>query len=424
MPKLSQLFHRGSRTRIRQSFPCVTWPSQANMLTGTTASGHGVTANGFYWREKQEVEMWTAWNDVIERPQIWDVLKTREPAIKSAVWFPMLSKGCGADYICMPAPIHKLDGSEEMWCYCRPQEFYGTLLERLDHFPLRHFWGPLANIKSSQWIADSAVIAAEEFSPDFFYIYLPHLDYAAQKNGPDSAEANNAVKELDNLLGMLADQLLLAYGAPITWMVASEYVITPVDHVLYPNRILRKAGLLKICEIDGREHLDFENSEAWALVDHQFSHIYLKHPNDALVSNIQKMLEQSEGVDCAVAGGQRADFGMNHERSGDLIVISTPNSWQAYYWWFDNALAPGFATTVDIHRKPGYDPIELHFDFATKSVPLDATLAKGSHGAPARSDAQKGVFLSSSSIELPKEIPDTDIFELVLRQFFQVRANT
>ena len=250
MPKLSQLCQSGSRTRIRHSFPCVTWPSQANVLTGTTANGHGVTANGFFWREKREVEMWTAWNDVIERPQIWDVLKTRDPAVKSAAWFPMLSKGCGADYICMPAPIHKPDGSEEMWCYSRPQEFYGTLLERLDHFPLRHFWGPLANIKSSQWIADSAVIAAKEFSPDFFYIYLPHLDYAAQKNGPDSIEANQAVKELDNLIGVFADHLLSAYSAPISWMVASEYVITPVDHVLYPNRILRKAGLLEVREID------------------------------------------------------------------------------------------------------------------------------------------------------------------------------
>lgn len=417
MPNLGRLFQQGWRARIRHSFPCVTWPAQANMLTGALPSDHGVTANGFYWREKLEVEMWTAWNSIIERPQVWDVLKTRDPAVTSAAWFPMLSKGCGADYICMPAPIHKPDGSEEMWCYSRPQEFYRTLLESLDHFPLRHFWGPLANIKSSQWIADSAVIAAKAYAPDFFYIYLPHLDYAAQKNGPDSVAASLAVEELDHLIGGLADQLLSAYDAPITWMVASEYVITAVDHVLYPNRMLRKAGLLKIREIDGREQLDFENSEAWALVDHQFSHVYLKNPNDAMISTIQGLFEHSVGVDCAVASDQKAAIGMNHERSGDLIVISTPDSWQAYYWWFDNALAPEFATTVDIHRKPGYDPIELHFDFATNSVPLDATLAKGSHGAPARSEHQQGVFLCSTEIDLRNEICDTDIFDLVLGQF-------
>ena len=78
-------------------------------------------------------------------------------------------------------------------------------------------------------------------------------------------------------------------------------------------------------------------------------------------------------------------------------LISTPNSWQAYYWWIDDARAPKFARTVDIHRKPGYDPVELHFDIATKSIPLDATLVKGSHGAPARDASQRGVLLHRSA---------------------------
>ena len=144
--------------------------------------------------------MWTAWNEVIEKPQLWDSLHEMDPAITSAAWFPMLSKGCGADYVCMPAPIHKPDGSEDLWCYTKPQEFYGELLEKYEHFPLKHFWGPLSNIKSSKWIADSSVAAAEKFAPRFFYVYLPHLDYAAQKNGPNSPEAMAAVEELDQLL--------------------------------------------------------------------------------------------------------------------------------------------------------------------------------------------------------------------------------
>jgi hypothetical protein len=361
--------------------------------------------------------MWTAWNEVIEQPQIWDVIKADRPELKSAAWFPMLSKGCGADYICMPAPIHQPDGSEELWCYTRPQSFYGELLEQLGHFPLQHFWGPLANIRSSQWITTSAAMAAERFHPDFFYIYLPHLDYAAQKLGPDSEAAQQAVQELDGLLGSFSGTLENVYSNPLTWMVASEYAITPVDHVLYPNRILRDAGWLKVRTENGKEHLDFVNSRAWALVDHQFSHIFVNELAASEVDRLVKMFELCDGVDMVLAGRDRAKLGMDHPRSGEIIVISTPNSWQAYYWWEDDSLAPEFARTVDIHRKPGYDPIELHFDPATRSIPLDATLAKGSHGAPACSANQKGVFACSARLDIEDEVCDTAIFDLVLQQF-------
>src|SRR5262245_41800812 len=239
MPHLSRLTSGGDRATLVPSFPCVTWPVQANMLTGKLPAEHGVIANGIYWRDKHEVEMWTAWNDKIQQPQIWDLLHRHDPSLKSAVWFPMLSKGSGADYICMPAPIHNPDGSESLWCYTKPLELYGTLRDTFGHFPLMNFWGPLANIKSTAWIADSAALAMNQYRPNFFYIYLPHLDYAAQKSGPDSEPARKAVQELDEVIEKLVAAGTAAYsGANVAWIVASEYVITPVDHVTYPNRVL------------------------------------------------------------------------------------------------------------------------------------------------------------------------------------------
>ena len=415
MPNLSSIAKNGRQCRIQHSFPAVTWPSQANVLTGKNVDQHGVVANGFYWRKESKVEMWTAWNEVIQQPQIWDVLRSKGRT--SGAWFPMLSKGCGADFVCMPAPIHKPDGSEDLWCYTKPQEFYGELLEQIGHFPLQHFWGPLANIKSSQWIADSAVRAAQKFKPDFFYIYLPHLDYAAQKDGPDSDAAVSAVQELDQLIGSLAESMSSIYGENIVWIAASEYVITAVDHVTYPNRLLRDAGLLQVEMNDAREHLDFKNSEAWALVDHQFSHIFVKDRELSVVEKIAQLFENRDGIAEVLSGNSLEKYQLNHERSGDVVLISTANSWQAYYWWEDNNMAPKFASTVDIHQKPGYDPVELHFDFATKTVPMDATLIKGSHGAPVTSEEQKGVFLSNLDLNLENTISDTKIFDLVLNLF-------
>lgn len=418
MPNVAALAESGGISTVSHAFPCVTWPSQANVLTGKVASDHGVVANGFYWREDRKVEMWTAWNEVIQQPQLWDLLKER--GLKSAAWFPMLSKGCGADYVCMPAPIHKPDGSEDLWCYTKPQEFYGELLEKLGHFPLQHFWGPMANINSSRWIADSAVECAKKFEPDFFYIYLPHLDYAAQKFGPDSIQALEAAEDLDVLIGQLVDQMNEALENP-SWMVHSEYVITKVDHVSYPNRMLREAGLLKVCDSEadpGKEYLDFENSDAWALVDHQFSHVFVKDNDPDVTQKVVDLFENAEGFESVLVGASRG--ALDHERSGDVVLVSKANSWQAYYWWMDDGLAPGFARTVDIHRKPGYDPVELCFDMATKSVPLDATLIKGSHGVPQSEGEEQGVLVcSDSSHPVEPRVDESQVFESVMK-FFDV----
>ena len=418
MPRLRELMARGERAELVPSFPSVTWPVQANMLTGKLPNKHGVVANGFYWRDRQEVEMWTAWNDKIKAPQIWDLLHQHDPRLTSAVWFPMLSKGCGADFVCMPAPVHNPDGSESLWCYTKPEQLYGELRDEFGHFPLQHFWGPLANIQSSSWIANSAIYAAHKYRPRFFFIYLPHLDYAAQRSGPDSPEAEAAVGELDEVIGRMSSAMADVFKrARLLWLVASEYVIRPINHVTYPNRVLREAGYVQVVKKDDGEHLDLRNSSAWALVDHQFAHVFVREPNRKNMTQIMKLFDKQEGLAEVLVGHDLAKYRMDHARSGEIILISQCDSWQAYYWWLDAAQAPAFARTVDIHRKPGYDPVELHVNLASKTIPLDATLVKGSHGAPVH-ESLGGVLLSSErGVTGGEQKPDTAVAEIVLRQF-------
>jgi len=415
MPRLKQLMSGGSSSTLTHSFPAVTWPAQANLLTGKLPSEHGVVANGFYWRDEDKVEMWTAWNEKIQAPQIWDQLNER--GLKSAVWFPMLSKGCGADYVCMPAPIHNPDRSESLWCYTKPESAYGDYRDALGHFPLKHFWGPLANIQSTKWIADSAVMAAKEHQPNFFYLYLPHLDYAAQKDGPNSAAAAAALGELDAVIGDLADGFTAGLNEPVVWIAASEYTIQEVNHVFYPNRRLREAGLLSIKETEQGEILDTAGSQAWALVDHQFSHIFVRDGDVGTTNNIRDLMLGLEGIAEVLVGEGRAKYGMDHERSGEIILVSHPASWQAYYYWMDDERAPDFARTVDIHRKPGYDPVELFFDPATKGIPLDASLVKGSHGAPIDASNNEAVLLSSSAGVFGDSVQDLEVSGLIQELF-------
>ena len=418
MPNLSRLFVGGGHAILVPSFPAVTCPVQANMTTGTPPREHGVVANGFYWRDQRRVEMWTAWNDCIQKPQIWDILHDRDRAITSAVWFALHSKGSGADFICTPAPVHNDDGSESPWCFTRPEALYDEFKAKFGHFPLHNFWGPLAGIEATKWIVDSAIMTAEKYKPNFFYLYLPHLDYAAQKTGPDSKAAHQAVVDLDTELGKLITGFEKAYSENPLWLATSEYVINAVNDVSYPNRLLREAGLLKVIEAEDGEHLDFLNSKAWALVDHQFSHIYVQDSDPKTIKKVTKLFAKHPGIAEVITAEGIAQYKLDHERTGDIILVSDPHSWQAYYWWLDDSKAPEYARTVDIHRKPGYDPVELFVDARSKTIPLNANLVRGSHGAPAKELSQRGVLLTSEpGVYLGGQLADTQVAELILKQF-------
>jgi predicted AlkP superfamily pyrophosphatase or phosphodiesterase len=419
MPRLTALGKGGSTLPVAHTFPCVTCPSQATITTGTAPQQHGVIANGFYWRDKGEVEMWTAWNEAVQQPQIWTLLHRHDPSLTSAAWFPLLIKGAEADYICTPAPIHNPDGSESLWCYTRPTELYGQLRDALGHFPLMHFWGPLANIKSTQWIVESAIVAARQFRPRFTYAYLPHLDYAAQKFGPNSPQAATATVELDAVIGRLQDGLAETGVDDVLWVVASEYAISPVQSAGFPNRRLREAGFVTLTQHEGTELLDVRGSRAWALVDHQLAHVFVKDAAD--VGRVAALFRDDPSVHEVLTGPDRARRNLDHPRAGDVVLISQPDQWFAYYWWLDDAKAPAFARTVDIHRKPGYDPVELFIDMPARTIPLQPNLVKGSHGFPADEASRRGVLVSSTSTGVRPQadgaIADTAISSLILRNF-------
>lgn len=416
MPTLSRLADQGSQVPLVPSFPPVTCPVQISMSTGVDPSEHGVIANGFYWRDKQQVEMWTAWNEVIQSPRIWDRLREHDDELTSAVWFPLLTKGTTSDYACTFAPIHNPDGSESLWCYTKPTELYGELRDELGHFPLKHFWGPLANIKSSAWIIDSAIVAAQKYAPRFHFIYLPHLDYAAQKFGPNSPEAKQALVDLDAELEKLVSGFDQAGLKDVLWLFAGEYAIAEVDAISYPNRLLREAGLLTVETKEDGEWIDFANTPAWVLADHQFGHVFIKDADN--IDKVAEILRADPLIEQVLVGPERASVNLDHERSGEIVIISKPNAWFAYYYWLDDNKAPGFARTIDIHRKPGYDPCEMFINMPSMQTPLDATLVKGSHGYPADSPERETVLISSdASLISSDRVRDVDLAEIVYKNF-------
>ena len=363
-PNIARLAREGWAAPMDPVFPAVTCTVQATLTTGVPPAQHGIVANGLFDRDTLSFGFWEQPVKLVQAPRIWDLLKQRDPSKTCAILFWQQCLYANADVIVTPKPIHNDHGGMIQWCYSKPVGYYEQLCRTLGNFKLHHYWGPLAGIGSSRWIANAAIATLREKQPDLTLVYLPHLDYSSQKFGPQSPQLERGLQQVDDLVG----QIVAAAGPETTVFVVSEYSITPVTGAILPNRILRRAGLLAVREIAGREYLDIEHSAAWAMVDHQVAHIYCQ---PGAVDAARTTLSQEAGIEF-----RKPD----HPRSGELVAVAPRDKWFAYYWWLDDRKAPPFARHIDIHRKPGYDPCELWFDWPWLRIPLRPDRVCGSHG--------------------------------------------
>lgn len=431
-PRLGAWAASAAVTRIKPAFPAVTCTAQSDYLTGRHPSEHGIVANGWYSREDGEVRFWKQSNRLVHGPKVWEMARAIDPSVTCANlfwWFNMYST---ADYAVTPRPMYPADGRKLPDVYTTPSTLRDALQSALGTFPLFDFWGPRASIRSTRWIADAAQHVELEFSATLTLVYLPHLDYNLQRVGPGHPAALQDVVQVDEVCGELIE-FFEGRGAQV--VVLSEYALRDVTTPVHINRVLREHGFIAVREELGRELLDPGASRAFAVADHQVAHVYVKNP--AEVAAVRTMLEATSGIETVLDREGKNAYRIDHERAGDLVAIAAPRAWFTYYYWLDDARAPDFARTVDIHRKPGYDPVELLLDPAMRApaltvgwklakkamgfrtlldvIPLDATLVKGSHGRP-DTDGDEVPLLITRRRELVAQpmIESTDVYRTIL----------
>ena len=431
---ISQWIQKQGLSRIKPVLPAVTCSVQSTYLTGEWPSEHGIVANGWYFKNECEVKLWRQSNKLVQAEKIWETAKKRDSSFTCANMFWWYNMYSSVDYSVTPRPQYAANGNKYPDCYSQPSGLRDELQEKLGTFPLFDFWGPKTSVKSSQWIADATMYVQEKYDPTLTLVYLPHLDYVLQKIGPNETIDSNDLKEIDKVL----QQLITFYEARgSNVIVLSEYGITEVNNPIHINRILRKFGFIKIRKEKGRELLDAGASQAFAMADHQIAHVYVN--DTSKLEKIKYILSDVAGVQLVLDKEQQTEYNICHDRSGDLVVVSDAQSWFTYYYWNDDRKAPDFARTVDIHKKPGYDPVEMFLDpkknllyprligkllmkkigfrNLMNFIPLDATLVKGSHGSPFIGTDDYPVFVSSHNDE--KVIEPTKVKDLILQTVFE-----
>ncbi len=439
-PNLRRLAQRGALRPLDMTLPAVTCSAQSTLVTGSPPAVHGAVANGWYFRDLSEVWLWRQSNRLIAGEKIWEAGKARDPAFTCAKLFWWYNMYSSADWSATPRPMYPADGRKIPDHYAHPAALHDELDALLGQFPLFRFWGPLADITSSEWIARSTLHVMRTREPTLTLTYLPHLDYNLQRLGPDLAHPR-LIADLGEIDALCGELIEAADAAGSETIVVSEYGITPVRDAVHLNRALREAGWLAVrAEEHGREILDAGASAAFAVADHQVAHVYVRPP--ATIEAVREVLENLDGVERVLDGEGKRAAGLDHPRAGELVAVSRADRWFSYYYWLDDERAPDFARTVDIHRKPGYDPVELFTDPAIRFPMLavgsrlarrklglrtlldvislkDTQLVRGSHGR-LTDDPQHGPLVIASRADLLPEgaLAATDFKDLVLRQVF------
>jgi predicted AlkP superfamily pyrophosphatase or phosphodiesterase len=379
------------------------------------------------------VMFWKQSNHLISGERVYQSARLRNPAHTTAKMFWWYNMYSTADFAVTPRPLYPSDGRKLPDIHTQPMELRDRLQQELGQFPLFSFWGPKANIESSKWIAAAAKKVDQWHNPTLNLVYLPHLDYALQKFGIDFDKIGVELEAID----ALCEDLISYFESQGTQvLLLSEYGITTVKRPVHLNRVLRKAGLIQVKDELGLETLDAGTSKAFAVADHQLAHVYLNDPSE--FDRVKKLLESTPGVELVLDQEGKQKYHLDHERAGDLVVVADSDSWFTYYFWLDDAKAPDYARCVDIHRKPGYDPVEMFLNPAIKFplltvgakvlkkklgfrylmdvIPLDATLVKGSHGRIPESDLDKPILVTPiQDIVLKASIQPTQVAEIILK---------
>jgi predicted AlkP superfamily pyrophosphatase or phosphodiesterase len=390
---------QGTTMRLAPPLPAVTCTSQATMLTGTVATVHGIVGNGWHDRLSAETRFWQQSSRLVQAPRVWDELAASDPSISCANCFWWNAMYASTEVTITPRPMYLADGRKVPDVWTQPSDLRHTLQSALGQFPLFKFWGPGADITSSQWIAQAAKRVEERFDPTLLLCYLPHLDYGLQRFGPNDSRMVAECQAFDEVAADLVTHLL---DRKRRVLIVNEYGVMPVTGSVEPNLALREAGALALRVERGREYLDAGASRAFAVPDHQIAHVYLRNPADA--QRFTELFMALDGVDRVLDERGKRVAGLDHDRSGDLVLVAAADKWFTHDWWTNASTAPDYQQTVDIHRKPGYDPRELFlnpsigmpkltigakllakklgFRSVLNVIPLDSGLVKGSHGRP------------------------------------------
>jgi hypothetical protein len=263
-------------------------------------------------------------------------------------WYAM---NTDADYTVTPRPLYCADGRKLPDCYSFPLDLRARFTSDFGPFPSSSSGGrpprslPASGSPGRPWPSKSSSGRACNWSTCRTWT-------TACRNWDHDGDIAQDLAEIDALCGRLLDFFEERHCRVV---ILSEYGITPVSRPIHPNRILREAGLISLKVDLGRETLDPGSSRAFAVADHQLCHVYVRDRKD--IARVRELFTGLPGVEQVLDDAGKRAHGLDHERSGELVLLAAADSWFTYYWWLADDDGAGLCPDGEYPRQAGLRPV-------------------------------------------------------------------
>ncbi len=317
IPVLRGLATRGAQAQaMTTSNPSITWPSHTTLVTGVPPQKHGVLANGLIVRQgpgkPPKIEQWVDKTQLVFAPTLYDVAHAAGLTSAESDWVAVTrAKTITWSFAELPNPTGPVE-----------KEMIAAGLATADDIAAMGL-GPNRRkiaFRDEMWTR-AACFMFTRHKPNLLLHHTLNTDSSHHRYGPGSDPSYSALALADRLLGDLV-RAVDASGLRdrTTFIVTTDHGFKKVSHFIYPNVLLKQAGLLRVAGPTVTQ------ADAYALAQGGLAFVYITDParKTELLPRLKTLFEGAEAVDRVIDAREAHTLGMptpeENPGIGDLIL--------------------------------------------------------------------------------------------------------
>jgi predicted AlkP superfamily pyrophosphatase or phosphodiesterase len=323
LPNLRRLAASGAvADAMTISNPAITWPNHTTLVTGVPPRQHGVLYNGLVTRQgpgkPTKIEPWVDKHLLVRVPTVYDVAFNAGLTTAEVDWVAITRpKTITWSFAELPDPAATL-----------PQEMIAAGVATADEVEAARSGRRNIVWRDELWTRAACFVFARH-QPNLLLFHPLNTDSTHHRFGPGSPASISALALADHLVGELL-RTIDASGrrAQTTVIVTTDHGFKKVEHYIYPNVVLKQAGLLRATGPTVAQ------CDAYAGTQGGIAFVYVTDParRAELVPRLKELFARTAGIERVIDGADAPTLGMPtpEENPGMGEIILYPKAGYAF----------------------------------------------------------------------------------------------
>jgi predicted AlkP superfamily pyrophosphatase or phosphodiesterase len=196
--------------------PTVTFSSHATLVTGVWPKSHGIYNNTLFDPMNKTKGSWYWFEPEFKVPTLWEAAKKAGISTASVFW-PTTTNASDINFLVPAYPAHGREDSNLIEALARPNGYLTMLEKQAGAFYIRD-----SIVDFDDYLTKLSVEIIRKSKPGFMTVHLVSLDHSEHLTGPFSPESDQAMEQLDSMVGKLV-QAERANNANAIIVVVSDH---------------------------------------------------------------------------------------------------------------------------------------------------------------------------------------------------------